>query len=353
MLNIPHIFAEDIPDDYYSPADDESAKFAWNCICDLFVEAFRYYDNADFSRERWDEGISRLHYALFAIENYTNDNIGQYLDCMACDFAISIDALVRLRLAENIKQFLFDSSDGSEDAFRKRLQFDLCSVFFDPFSNPSTTLTMKAHPKELDGIKHALARASISIRWVEYYKNGETPPAYLINGLPSSPVLLIETEEGITTNYSIRNIAIATANAQAVAYGGDAKVVNAPIVSAENNTNLTIKKGAFQNNSTFQVAGQGEVVRETRETFLQALEWAKENPGAVLGNYNGGKDRPNGIGGRKADNEDQEKADAALWNDWETAKAAKVPKAKFAIDRGMTMNQVQNVLDRHRKRLNS
>lgn len=46
-----------------------------------------------------------------------------------------------------------------------------------------------------------------------------------------------------------------------------------------------------------------------------------------------------------------EKADAAIWNEWEQAKAAKIAKAKFAADKGMTENEVQNTLDRHRKRL--
>ncbi|MCD8244931.1 MAG: hypothetical protein LUD38_14290, partial [Parabacteroides sp.] len=211
-----------------------------------------------------------------------------------------------------------------------------------------------------NGIRHAYlhirgegtpeARITFSFAGRKRWFNGEPPSTFktLPQGCipdlhPSSDNKTAQVQSG-----DVKSVSISHANTKSASLGmgmgGDAKAINAPIIAPEDNSIQTIdfKEGALQNNSTVNVAGQGDVVKETRETVFMALEWAKENPSVVLGAVKARNVKVTGGGTHKDDNGNQEKADATLWADWQKARDANISKTEFAVDKDMTVGEVQN-----------
>lgn len=125
------------------------------------------------------------------------------------------------------------------------------------------------------------------------------------------------------------------------------KTINAPSVVASPTNKM--EEGAIQNSNviTTNIAGQGEVVKETRETVFQALEWAKNNPEFIKTSpaiSDKGKKKP----GRPSGTDKERDAKHAAG--WERYIERGKRKHEYVEDNDdiKDVDELNRILDRHR-----
>lgn len=211
---------------------------------------------------------SWVHYAKKCILNSENQTATEYLckiACIAMDcrrhleyemrFEPGVTEFDRMRGILIAARYYYDDISLTNDGFETFLQKNLSGYFSREFGDFGVVYCTPSALAKAVGQKHY----------------GSPPPFFSTYTTP----------EFIKQGNINKNKSSSISTGGEGGKGGDANINNAPVNAPV--AKMEVAEGTFQNKNTVNVAGQGDVVRETRETVFKTLDWVEERIGVPLG----------------------------------------------------------------------
>lgn len=263
-------FYENVPLD---PDPNQAAAFIWCNLCAIIECALDYYgEPSEFDPYAWDNLVKHLHYSMASISGTTNErsDFGERPPCDSCDMIEGILALVKYGFVESRASFFYQTSSETDENFEARLNYDLISLFQEPFNRSPMFLAVKVLPKDRPKVNSALKQALELVTWLAEIKEGTLSTAVAeysedggnTNEEPEaesdSDSIIIPEREGVELPSGVHTHALS-----------DATQINKQSVTVEEtNAKAVIEKNAFKFEANPEIHNHFDatgMIREIRE----------------------------------------------------------------------------------------